>query len=184
MRKKQIDVRKNTYNIHFRSFIKSSTYITCLHKLAGLSTSHVFKYGEHDFPGKSPYRGVTSRPNSQLQCVGGGGGGRRQSTLTTKKTLMNIPDFLVRESSIRQMANFINYLGNYRQIWRNLETRRYASKSGDYRHKSGDREIRFKIWRLPDHPGELTALNLMTALYISQYVFFLIFLQMFRWTCY
>ena len=32
MRKKQIDVG-NTYNIHFRSFIKSSMYITCLHKL-------------------------------------------------------------------------------------------------------------------------------------------------------
>ena len=40
----------------------------------------------------------------------------------------------------------------------NLETRRNGSKSGDYRPKSGDREIRFKIWRLPDYPGELTAL--------------------------
>ena len=28
---------------------------------------------------------------------------------------------------------------------------------GDYRHKSGDREMRFKIWSLPDQPGELTA---------------------------
>ena len=39
-----------------------------------------------------------------------------------------------------------------------METRRYSSKSGDYRHKSGDREIWLKIWSLPDEPRELTAL--------------------------
>ena len=40
----------------------------------------------------------------------------------------------------------------------NLESRKYGSKSRDYRHKSGDREIRLKIWRLPDYPAELAAL--------------------------
>ena len=33
----------------------------------------------------------------------------------------------------------------------NLE--KSGSKWVDYKHKSGDREIRFKIWRLPDYPG-------------------------------
>ena len=62
--------------------------------LAGLSTSHVFKYGGHDFPGKSPYRGIASRPNSRVLCVcvGGGGGGEgkgegSQHTLTSKKQI-------------------------------------------------------------------------------------------------
>ena len=40
----------------------------------------------------------------------------------------------------------------------NLETRRNCSKSGHYSPTSGDREIRFKIWILPDYTGELTAL--------------------------
>ena len=40
---------------------------------AGLSTSHVFKYGEHDFPGKSPYRGVARCIKAKF--TGGGGGG-------------------------------------------------------------------------------------------------------------
>ena len=46
----------------------------------------------------------------------------------------------------------------------NLETRRYGSKSGDYRRQSGDREIRFKIWRLQTsiwRPGD-TVQNLET----------------------
>ena len=44
---------------------------------SGLSTSHVFKYGEHNFPdsiNKAPHRGVPSRINSQLQWEGGGWG--------------------------------------------------------------------------------------------------------------
>ena len=41
----------------------------------------------------------------------------------------NISDFLVTQSSIRQMANFINY-------------------PGDYRHKCGQQKIWPKIWRL------------------------------------
>ena len=60
---------------------------------------------------------------------GGGGGEGRQRTLTSKKKLLNISAFLVTESSIRQMSNFVNY-------------------PGDYRHKSGDQKIRLKIWRL------------------------------------
>ena len=47
-------------------------------KVAGLSTSHVLKYGEYDFPAsnnKAPYRGVASRPNSRVQWAKGGGGG-------------------------------------------------------------------------------------------------------------
>ena len=30
---------------------------------------------------------------------------------------------------------------------------------GDFKLSSGDREIRSKIWSLPDYPGELTALK-------------------------
>ena len=39
------------------------------------------------------------------------------------------------------MANFVDY-------------------PGDFRLQTGDLEKRFKIWSLPDYPGELTALQL------------------------
>ena len=35
----------------------------------------------------------------------------------------------------------------------------FSNYTGYYRHKSGDRKIRFKIWSLPDCPGGLTALH-------------------------
>ena len=87
----------------------------------------------------SPDRDIASRPISQVQWVGGGGGGGGG-------TILNMSHFVVRKSSLRQIANYVNYPGEYRH------------KSGDYRHKTGHWEIRFRIWKLPDYPGELTAL--------------------------
>ena len=42
---------------------------------------------------------------------------------------------------------------------RNSKLRRLSG-----RFQTGDQEIRFKIWSLPDYPGELTALH--TVLYM------------------
>ena len=84
---------------------------------------------------KAPYRGVASSPNSRVHWQGGGGGGVH---LIVQQTTLNISDFLVRKSSRRQIANFVNY-------------------PGDWRHESGDQKMRLKIWRLPGYPGELTA---------------------------
>ena len=67
----------------------------------------------------------------QIQGSGEGGGGGDEGDIHS-----TVPET---KSSLRQIANFINC-------------------PGDYRHKSGDREIRFKIRRLPDYPGELPAL--------------------------
>ena len=68
----------------------------------------------------------------------------------------NIWNFIVRESSLQEMAN----LGDY---------------PGDLRLQSGDREIRFKIWSLPDCPGELTAQKKMKAIYLKGYHSFIFF---------
>ena len=46
---------------------------------------------------------------------------------------------------------------------------------GDLRLQSGDREIRFKIWSLPDCPGELTAQKKMKAIYLKGYHSFIFF---------
>ena len=54
--------------------------------------------------------------------------------------MQSIWNFIVRESSLQEMANFDDYPGDFR-LW------------------SGDREIRLKIWSLPDYPGEFTALR-------------------------
>ena len=54
--------------------------------------------------------------------------------------MQNISNFIVRESSLQEMANFGDY-------------------SGDFRLSSGDLEIQFKIWGLLDYLGELTALH-------------------------
>ena len=34
----------------------------------------------------------------------------------------------------------------------------FGDYPGDFRLSSGDREKRFKIWSLPDYPGELTCM--------------------------
>ena len=52
----------------------------------------------------------------------------------------NIWNFNVRKSKLQEMANFGNY-------------------PGDFRLQSGDQEKWFKIWSLPDYPGELTAVR-------------------------
>ena len=39
--------------------------------------------------------------------------------------------------------------------------------SYSYLERSGDREIRSKIWSLPDYPGELTALTIFVILQID-----------------
>ena len=108
---------------------------------------------------KAPYRGIASRLNSR--GGGGGGGGRGGIHLTVPETTLHTSDFLVRKSGLRQIVNFLNYLGDYRHksgeirlqigrlqtsIWRprdmaqnleitdiNLESGRYSSKSGDSR---------------------------------------------------
>ena len=84
---------------------------------------------------KPPYRGVTSRSNSRLQWRGRGGGGDYIQHLHKQRYAFQI---VLSES--RQIANIVNY-------------------PGDYRHKSGDQKKQLKIWRLPDYPGELTALS-------------------------
>ena len=58
---------------------------------------------------KAPYRGVTSRQNSRVQWGGGGGG----ENSTVPETTLNSSEFIVRKSSIRQIANFVNYPGDY-----------------------------------------------------------------------
>ena len=55
------------------------------------------------------------------------------------QTTKNVWNFIVRESNLQEMANFGDHPGDL-NLW------------------SGDREKRFKIWSLPDYPGELTAL--------------------------
>ena len=69
---------------------------------AGLSTSHVFKYGEQDFPCKVPYRGVALSPN----FYGFSGGRGRDIHYTIPETTLNILDFLVRELSLCQNGQF------------------------------------------------------------------------------
>ena len=106
---------------------------------SGLSTSHVFKYGEYDFPGQQQQSALQRRrikPKFTGSLARGGGGGGVH--LIVQQTTLNISDFLVRKSSRRQIANFVNY-------------------PGDWRHESGDQKMRLKIWRLPGYPGELTA---------------------------
>ena len=79
----------------------------------------------------------------------GGGRGR-----TFNSTRNNVKHFKLSCQKVESTTN-----GKLRQLSRrlqkitgiNLETRKYGSKSGYYRHKSGVREIRFKIWRLPDY---------------------------------
>ena len=56
------------------------------------------------------------------------------------RTTQSTWNFIIRESNLQEMANFGDY-------------------PGDFRLQSGDREKRFKIWSLPDFPGELTALQ-------------------------
>ena len=48
---------------------------------------------------------------------------------TLPETTLNISNFLVEKSSLRQMANFVNC-------------------PGDYTHKSGDQKKWLKMWRL------------------------------------
>ena len=52
---------------------------------------------------------------------------------TVAQTTRNISDSHVGKSSLQKIANFGNY-------------------PGDYRHKSEDREIRFKTWSSVDSP--------------------------------
>ena len=66
---------------------------------------------------KAPCRHVASRPNSQLQWggggVGGGGGEVHKTVPETTLNIVDIADFLVSKSTQRQIANFLNYLGDY-----------------------------------------------------------------------
>ena len=97
----------------------------------GLSTSHVFKYGEYDFPGQQQ-QSALQRCRVKAKFTG-----------SVPQTKLNILDFIVRKSSLRQLPNFINYPGDYRHQKDtaqsleitdiNLETGRYGSKSGDSR---------------------------------------------------
>ena len=110
-----------------------------LHRLPfpGLSTSHVFKYGE----GKSPYRGVASRPIQGFSGGGGGGGGDVQPCLTIQISLKQSPaDDKWKTSSIIREITYINLekSGDFTEDTPenleitdiNLETGRYGSKSG------------------------------------------------------
>ena len=119
--------------------------------LPGLSTSHVFKYGEHHFPGKARYDASRQRQIHVFSEMGGIGH-------TLNSTINN---FRFSSHTVEYTANSkLQTSSNIREITGiHLEITRYGSKSGDYKHKSGDREIRFKIWRLPDYPRELTALH-------------------------
>ena len=103
-------------------------------------------------------------------CGGGRGGG---GTLNTTKTTLHILDLCVRKPSLPQIDI-------------NLETRRNGSKSGHYSPTSGDREIRFKIWILPDYTGELTALLPASELIFFFFFFFFFYLghfNIFNFTC-
>ena len=113
---------------------------------------------------KAPYRGVASRPNSPVQWEGGGGYIRQYQKQRYSFQIFlsesRVYDKYQTSSIIRERHKSGEIqLKNWEITYINRETRRYGSKSGDYIHKSGDREIRFKIWRLPDYPGELTALS-------------------------
>ena len=46
----------------------------------------------------------------------------------------------------------------------------FGDHSGDFRLQSGDREIRFKIWSLPDYSEELTTLPVGRATWADQNV--------------
>ena len=97
---------------------------------------------------KAPYRGVPSRPNSRVQWGGVGVGERTLNSTRNKAKHFRFSCQKVESTTNSKLRQFS---GRYTDI--NLETGTYGSKSGDYRQKSGDQEIQFKIWRLPDYPG-------------------------------
>ena len=53
-------------------------------------------------------------------------------------------------------------LSESRVYW-NEESANFGDYSGDFVLLSWDREMRSKIWSLPDYPGELTALTIFTS---------------------
>ena len=147
--------------------INSSTNPTSLQGCQPHTSSNMENISSPASNNKASNRGVESRPNSRVQW-GGGGGGTINSTRNNNATHFRFSCQKF-ESSTNRKIQLSRRLQT--QIWRstaqnleitviNLDTGRYGSKSGDCRHKSGDREIQFKIWRLPDYPGELTALSL------------------------
>ena len=96
---------------------------------------------------KAPRRGIASRPNSRVQWEGGRGGGG--TYLNSNRN--NAIHFRFSSRKVESMTKRkLTQLSGRLQSDINMQTRRYGSKSGDYRHKSGDWEIQFKIWRLPD----------------------------------
>ena len=87
---------------------------------------------------------------------GGGGGGRRREEIKQHQKQRLTFQIFLSECRVYGKSQISSIIREITDI--NLGSRRYGSKSGDYKHKYGDREIQFKIWRLPDYPGELTAL--------------------------
>ena len=65
-------------------------------------------------------------------------------------------------------SNKTKYLTFYGRKVESTRNCNFGDYPGDIRLYSGDREIRSKIWSLPDYPGELTAQMILTLFKFSR----------------